>query len=162
MKTTKQISIMMAVVLLSFSIISCKDPIPPRPDGMKLINNTITLYVKTDKIDDTNKDTTCNFKQPDSVSNENFTTLVHLGDEITWVGESSIEGDLVEIKLIKRDKGDRILKKKRYSGDTKVAGKVRSYGNKDDVEKYLIRFTVYNNGIKRGKYEIDPKLQIGS
>jgi len=162
MKTTKQFSMIMAVVLLSFIINSCKEPIPPSDNGVMLINNTITLIVETGKIEKGNLDTTCNFGQVAGVSNEDFTTLVHLDDDITWVGEPSMDSpdaDLVEIKLVKHEGGKRILNKKILRGNTKVVGKVKN-GKKDDVEKYLIEFTVYNNGIKRGKYKIDPKLQV--
>jgi len=162
MKTTKQFSILMAIVLLSFSIISCKEElIPPSDDGVMLRNNTITLYVDTGSVNKDNLDSTCNFGQKKEVSNEDFTTLVQLDDEITWVGKSSSspETDLVEINLVKYDGGKKILNKRKLRGDTKVVGKVEN-GNKDDVEKYKIKFTVFNNGIRRGKYKIDPKLQI--
>ena len=118
MKTIKQFSMMMAVVLLSFSITSCKQT-----------NHTITLHVDTDSINQQNIDSTCNFGQVKGVSNKDFTTVVELGDKITWVGvsTSSSGNDKVKIKKIKYVNGAEILtsRVKRNSWfSPKVHGKV--------------------------------------
>jgi len=155
MKTTKQFSIMMAVVLLSFSINSCKQTKPI------CSYHTITLHVDTGSIDQQNIDATCNFEQEAGTSNEEYTVKVRLGDTIIWEGvSSSSEEDVVKIKKIKYVKGPKILNKSELIGETSVVGKVKK-GKKDDVMEYLIEFTVFNNGIKRnGIFKIDPKLQV--
>jgi len=189
MKTTKQFSIMMAIVLLSFSINSCKeiekkDAVEEESNKKELIESekttsiTITLHVKTDSITQKTVDsTTCSFTYSvipeDSTYNfeqrglslKNYTTLVKLEDEITWEGVSSSSPltDLVKIKKIKKIKDDNsvnILKDTVMVGETTVFGKVK-YGKEKEEEMYSIKFQVFNNGKNRGTYTIDPKLQIG-
>jgi hypothetical protein len=171
MKTTKQFSIMMAVVLLSLSINSCKDQL----EEAESKSITITLHVDTDNISQQNEESTCyftysvfpvdppyNFKQVDGVSVENFTTPVRLEDEITWVGvsASSPYTDDVKIKKIKYKQGKKILNEEELLDEARVFGIVKN-GIKGDKEKYWIEFTVFNNGIKRnGIFKIDPKLQV--
>lgn len=159
MKTTKQFSILMAIVLLSFSINSCKKPTLEIPDYQI---HKITLYVDTDNIDQQNKDSTCNFGQEAGISNEDYLLEVNLGDAIIWEGKSSSSPntDLVKIKKIKYDKHVKILNKDELDGETIVFGTVKN-GKKGDEEKYMIQFTVFNKGIKRnGNFKIDPKLRI--
>ena len=181
MKTTKQFSIMMAVVLLSFSINSCKaqkvDNLDPTSAIQKSKNITITLHVNTDLITQENKEKftylTYSVIPADSLyivdpppvdeTNKNFTTPVRLKDTITWVGVSfsSPDTDIVKIKKIKHEDLIKILNKEELEGETIVVGEVK-YGNEGEEEKYSIMFTVYNNGEKRnGNFKIDPKLQIG-
>ena len=164
MKTTKQISIMMAVVLLSLSINSCDRCTGNSTD---FTSETITLYVDTDKINETNIDSTCNFGQTNGVSNADYTTVVTFGDEITWVGisSSSPDTDIVKIKKIKYESGAEILTKKVNRNSwfsPKVRGKVnikdRLDLTKENKEKYSIEFKVKG---KTGRFIIDPKLQIG-
>ena len=151
MKTTKQFSIMMAVVILSFIINSCDSPCSYQ---------TITLHVDTGNIDQQNMDAFCNFGQRAGISNEEYTVKVRVDDTIIWEGvSSSSESDIVKIKKIKYESGIDILNKKELIGETEVVGKVKN-GKEGDEEKYLIRFTVYNEGIIRDTYEIDPKLQV--
>ena len=162
MKTTKQFSIMMAIVLLSFSINSCD----------KLSNNDpnqesgiiITLYVDTGSINQENIDATCNFGQTNGESNKDYTTVVEFGDKITWVGESSSGNDKVKIKKIKYVKDAHVLttNEKRNSWfSSKVRGKVNKKADFDTIdgyiEKYLIEFKIKGNN---EKFIIDPKLQV--
>ena len=137
MKTTKQFSIMMAIVLLSFSINSCRDQ-------KILADNTITLYVDTDNINQDNIDSTCNFRQSADVSNEDFTTEVALGDNITWQGKA-VKNGKVKIKKIEYVSGDYILTENELNNSLfsrKVHGKVVDEGTIGDIEKYLIEFKV--------------------
>lgn len=161
MKTAKNFSMIMAIVLLSFSIISC-DPNP------NFRGHTITLHVDTDSINEKNLDSTCNFGQPAGVSNKDFITVVDFGDEITWIGKSSSsDQDKVKIKKIKYESGDKILTKnvKRNTWFTpKVNGRVNSKDKFDETkeeleEKYSIEFKVVRNG-KKETFVIDPKLQV--
>ncbi len=156
MKTTKQFSMMMAIVLLSFSIISCG---PYR---------TITLHVDTDSINKQNLDSTSNFGQLPGVSNKDFTTDVKFGEKINWIGVSSSSPgqDKVKIKRIVYESGAEILTRKNRRNclfSRKVKGKVNKESNFDmtrgDKEKYLIEFKVFHNG-KNETFKIDPKLQV--
>ena len=144
---------MMAIVLLSFSINSCG----PQPE---FTNHTITLYVDTGSINQQNIDSTCTFKQDKGVSNKDFTTVVALGDKITWVGKSSSGNDKVKIKKIKYVNGVEILNNKEINNSLfsgKVHGKVNK-GKEGDIEKYSIEIKIKGNS---EKFIIDPKLQIG-
>ena len=154
MKTTKQISIMMAIVLLSFTINSCKQT-----------NHTIILHVNTDSINQQNIDSTCNFGQASGVSNKDFTTVVAFGDKITWVGKSSSGSDKVKIKKIKYVKDAHVLTTNENRNSwfsSKVRGKVNKKADFDTIEgyieEYLIEFKIKGNN---EKFIIDPKLQIG-
>jgi hypothetical protein len=151
MKITKQFSIMMVGVLLSFSIISCKTP-----------SHTITLHVDTGNIDQQNIDAYCNFGQASGLSNEDFTTYAEKGDKIIWGGVSSSSSgtDQVKIKKIKYKRGPKILNKLELTGEKSVVGKVKK-GNIGDTVEYSIQFIVINNGVKRnGTFTIDPKIQV--
>jgi len=144
---------MMAVVLLSFSINSCG----PQTELTK--HHTITLYVNTDSITEQDIDSTCNFGQPKGVSNKDYTINVHVGDDITWVGVSSSGDDKVRIKKIKYVSDTEILNSNEINNalfSKKVHGKVKN-GKKGDVEKYSIEFKIKGNN---KKFEIDPKLQV--
>ena len=158
MKTTKQISIMMAVVLLSVSIISCN----PQPN--LLGQKTITLYVNTDSINQNNLDSTCNFGQPKGVSNKDYLTEVKFDEKITWIGVSSSNAKVkVKIKKISYVTGAEILTEREINNSLfsrVVHGKVKN-GSTDlkegDIEKYLIEFKVKG---KTKRFIIDPKLRI--
>ncbi len=146
----------MAVVLLSFSINSCK-----QTSGVDQQYRTITLHVDTGSINQQNIDSTANFGQK-GLSNKDFKTFVELGDKIIWggVSSSSPKEDIVKIIKIKYKKGSKILNELELIGETSVVGKVKN-GIKGDEEEYLIQFTVFNNGIRRnGIFKIDPKLEI--
>ena len=162
MKKTNQFSIMMAVILLSFSINSCNK----QSDNNQNVdgNKTIILTVDTSNINQQNMDATCSFGQPKGVSNEDFTTHVKLGDNITWLGKSSSspDTDKVKIKKIRYVSGSEILNSNVIRNSwfsSKVKGKVRN-GKPEDIEKYSIEFKVIRNG-NNERFIIDPKLQIG-
>ena len=155
MKIIKQFSIMMAVVLLSFSINSCK-----QTSGVDQQYRTITLHVDTGSINQQNIDSTANFGQK-GLSNKDFITFVELEDNIEWRGLSSTSPreDIVKIKKIKWKNGAKILNALELKGQTSVVGKVKK-GKPGNVGEYLIEFTVFNNGIKRDDFTIDPKLEV--
>jgi len=148
----------MIVGLLSFGFISC-DP-QPNLSSQK----TITLYVDTDNVNQSNLKATCNFGQPSGVSNEEYVTEVNFDDKITWVGVSTSNTKVkVKIKKIEYVSDDEILtkRKNRNSWFSRVVkGKVKSADDdikQGDTEKYLIEFKV--KGIKE-RFIIDPKLRI--
>ena len=162
MKKANQFSIMMAVIVLSFSINSC-DKHSGNDQNQQDIK-TITLYVDTSNINQQNMDATCNFGQPAGVSNKDFTTYVELGDRIIWKGvsSSSPNTDRVKIKKIRYVSGSEILNSNVIRNSwfsSKVKGKVRN-GKPEDIEKYSIEFKVIRNG-NNERFIIDPKLQIG-
>ncbi len=153
MKTANRFLVLIAVVLLSST--SCKDS----------KEHIVTLNVDTSLIEKSNINDYCDFGQnKDSISNEDYTIIVNVGDKITWQGIStSSEYDTVKIKKIKHVKGEgrNVFDKDSLSGNEKVIGRVLHYTKKDKPYKYKIFFTVYNNGVRRnGTFHIDPKIQV--
>jgi hypothetical protein len=125
----------------------------------------VTLNVNTGQIEKNNLATTCNFGQPQNISNENFTIEVNVGDIITWQGVSSSapETDIVEITKIKRAKGKNIFDKEELlpGENKKISGKALFQTTAEDIYKYDISFTVSTNGKKRnGTFHIDPKIIV--
>ena len=124
----------------------------------------ITLNVNTGQIDNKNLASTCNFGQDDGISNEDYTVVVNVGDNIVWEGVStSSEDDIVNITMIKYVGGKNIFGKDLGPDGNdpkqKVRGKVLS-STDGNAYKYDISFTVINNGVKRnGTFHIDPKIQ---
>jgi len=148
----KQFSIMMAFVLLSFNINYCQEQSP-------LADPTITLNVDTDNINQQNLDSTCNFGQVDGKSNEDYTTKVDLGDEITWEGKSINGSDKVKIIMIKYESGAEILNNNELTNSLfsrKVNGQAIK-GMSGEVMKYSISFKITGNN---ETFIIDPKIQV--
>jgi hypothetical protein len=124
----------------------------------------ITLHVDTGAIDNKNLATTCTFGQADDISNEDYTVVVNVGDNIVWEGVSSTsESDVVDITKIKYVRGKNIFAKDLDPDGTGPRQKVRAkvLSRTDGGEyKYDISFTVTSNGKKRnGTFHIDPKIQ---
>lgn len=119
----------------------------------------VTLNVDTTEIDkheDLNM--TCYFTgQPEGVSLEDFTIEVVVGEEITWVGQSTVDETTVEIKKIKYEKGVKLLDGDDIDskGDEKFVKAKVDKGNPADAEKYTIHFKVGNKPFK-----IDPVIRI--
>lgn len=132
-------------------------------------NIVVTLYVDTSLIDNKNTDTSCNFGQPEEVSNEEFTIDANVGDTVTWQGLSTNapETDRVNIKTINHEGGKNVFGQNVLIGDRgapeKVVGKVvsKTGDEKKDLFKYKISFTVQNNGKNRnGTFHIDPVIRV--
>jgi len=146
---------LLAILLFSFLAIQAQEP----------QTVVVTLNVNTGQIDKQNLPTTCNFGQPQNISNEDFTIEVNVGDIIIWQGVSSSapETDIVEITKIKRAKGKNIFDKEELlpGENKKISGKALSKTTTEDIYKYDISFTVTNNGKKRnGTFHIDPKIMV--
>lgn len=131
-------------------------------------NIVVTLYVDTSLITNKNTASTCNFGQPEGVSNEEFTIDANVGDTVTWQGLSSNapETDHVNIKSINHEGGKNVFAQNVLIGDRgtpeKVVGKVvnKTGDEKKDQFKYKISFTVMNNGKNRnGTFHIDPVIR---
>lgn len=126
----------------------------------------VTLYVNTADIKTPNESAFCNFGQGSGVSNEEFTTVVNMGETITWRGVSSNapSSDLVSITSInyeggKNVFGQNVIKDTREAPGV-VSGKVL-YATAGNKCKYKISFTVTNGGNKKGgTFHIDPKIEV--
>jgi len=185
MKTTNRILILMAVL----SLMACKDKELPQkinPESQVEIDgvHVITLYVNTTdikKTDSIEKDGIvvrpglrkyANFGQASDISNEDYTINVKKGDVVIWRGVSITDSllDVVNINSINHQGGTSLFGKNVLKGNEDVPEVVVGIVTKGpemdndtllDSEKYLLKFTVFNNGIKRnGTFNIDPKLQV--
>lgn len=129
-------------------------------------NVVITLYVNTAQIDNRNINASCNFGQAAGISNEEFTTVVNLGDSVTWQGVSANapSTDVVNIVSINHEGGknvfdQNVLKSSGTPEKVTATAKQRTAGG--EKYKYKISFTVTNNGSKRnGMFHIDPKIEV--
>lgn len=128
----------------------------------------ITLYVDTARIDKQDVNASCNFGQEQVISNEEFTTVVNLGDTVTWQGVSANapETDIVNIVSINHEGGknvfdQNILKSSMSEGREIVTAIAKLRTDGGEKYKYKISFTVMNNGAKRnGMFHIDPKIEV--
>lgn len=128
-------------------------------------NKIVTLYVDTGSIDKQDVNASCNFGQPEDISNEDFTIVVNVGDTVTWQGvsTSSPSTDVVDISAINHEGGKNVFGQNVLQGNgqspEKVIGTVINRTEGNDY-KYKISFKVSNNGAKRnGTFHIDPKMQ---
>lgn len=125
--------------------------------------HTIVLNVNTELL--TNKkdiDKYANFGQEPGISNEDFTVLVNLNDDIEWVGvSSSAPGiDSVFITEIKHDKKSKLLNSDSIKGKKVIKAKVDK-GTSGDLEKYQLWFSIKRQGEDESKsYPIDPVIRI--
>ena len=168
MKIIKPFSILTAVVvLIAVEALSFNNT--SNQDSKK---HVVTLYVNTDSISNERYSISkySNFGQNNGIpneeyiSNEDYTIMVNVGDEITWEGIStSSTNDTVKIKKIRyfNGGGRNIFDKDSLSGNEKVFGKVLRHTRRNKPYKYTIFFTVTNNGtIRNGTFKIDPKIQV--
>ncbi len=152
MKTTKRLLILPLFLLLFLSENSLSQEL-----------HTITLYVNTSALTH-NRDVNqyANFGQEAGISNEDYTVLVNLNDDIEWVGVSSSapDTDLVYITKIKHDKKDKLLNSDDIDGEKVVKGKVNK-GKPGEEEKYSIHFKIVSQTNPQNKtFKIDPVLKI--
>ncbi len=130
-------------------------------------NTVVTLYVNTAEIDKQDVNASCDFGQDSSISNEEFTIDVNVGDTVTWQGVSSNapSTDVVNIVSINHEGGknvfDKNILKSNGQSPERVSATVKSRTDDGREYKYKISFTVTNNGSKRnGMFHIDPKIFV--
>ncbi len=163
MKTTNRLLILTAILCL----VACKAKFP-----LTIFSNqvhVITLYVNTNNIDQTNIEKNANFGQAPGISNEEYTTYVRRGDIVIWRGVSINDPlDIVNITTIEHDTLDDNSKNFfdknmiRGNGDDHetVVGTLKK-GNRGEFQKYILKFTVLDNGEPRnGTFIIDPKMHM--
>ena len=183
MKTTNRILILMAVL----SLMACKDEnLAQKTDLKSQVQidsvHVISLYVNTTdikKTDSIEKDGImvrpglrkyANFDQASDISNEDYTINVRKGDVVIWRVVSITDSlDVVNINSINFQGGASLFGKNVLKGNGDVPevvvgivtkGPEKDNGTLLNSKKYLLKFTVFNNGIKRDNYKIDPKLQV--
>jgi hypothetical protein len=125
--------------------------------------HVIELKVNTAKIRKSTVNKFSNFGQSSSISNENYTLDVALGDNIKWKGISTSSSlDEVIIHSINYEGGTKFFDKSRLKsrGGSNVVARI-SKGKKGQYEKYTVKFRVIRNGVKvPGIFKIDPKIRI--
>lgn len=127
---------------------------------------TITLTVDTKDIQPKKVDEYVTFSDgqhhPKGQSLEDFTTTVKKNMEVEWRGvpEEDSEGNSVSIDKIVWHKGGEVLKGKDHHGQRgHVKAQVREHYIKEE-EKYIVHFSVFNEGKNKGEFKIDPKLTM--
>jgi len=159
MKTKNPLLLLITIALLSISSVSY---------GQGIVH-TITLNVETGKIVKQDVNHYCNFGQEVDISNEDFSITVDIGDTIVWQGVSldSPSTDVVNITSINYHGGTNIFGVNTLKGNGEspemVVGEAlySTLGEGKKIYKYVIKFTVYNNGVKRnGTFQIDPKIEV--
>lgn len=158
MKTTKNILILITIAFFTFS-----------NSLYAQLEHIITLNVDTGRIVKHDVNMYCNFGQENDVSNEDYTITVNIGDTIVWQGVSidAPETDIVNITSINHHGGTNIFGVNTLHGNEEtpelVVGEVlkSTVGENKKIYKYIIKFTVFNNGKKRnGTFQIDPKISV--
>ncbi len=158
MKTTNRF-----LILIAIGVFSCSNLLFSQE------THWITLNVETGSVVKQNVNDYCNFGQEGDTPNEEYTIEVNLGDTIIWQGISSDapETDIVNITSINHHGGTNIFGTNilRGNGESpeQVQGNVlkSTVGGNKKVYKYVIKFTVYNDGKKRnGTFQIDPKIKV--
>lgn len=158
MKTAKKNLILIIIVFFTFS-----------NSLYAQLEHTITLNVDTGRIVKHDVNMYCDFGQENGVSNEDYTIIVNIGDTIVWQGISmnAPDTDIVNITSINHHGGTNIFGINTLHGNEEspelVVGEVlnSTKGDGKKTYKYIIKFTVYNNGEKRnGTFQIDPKISV--
>jgi hypothetical protein len=137
------------------------------PEDRTLVSGTkyVVLLVDVDKIRPNSKGRDfCNFPvnypyPSDSI--ENYTTDILPGDTVVWLGVSTIDpiGDTILIEQIKHFSGDSVLGPiKGING--KAVGIIKNSAERNQKEKYVIKFRVKKEGIPSKNFQIDPKLLV--
>ena len=136
----------------------------------------VTLYVDTESMtqqtpanDGTNYS---NFRQADTISNEDYLTEINLGDTITWRGVAENGTDVVHIEAIQHVEGpnpfpgatpDEITGSDNNGGRmVRIVPESRTTGNGPvDSGKYKIRFRIEKAGnLIEKSFLIDPRLKV--
>ena len=132
----------------------------------------VTLHVNTGAITSQNELEVCSFTSESAEGDvtegdiQNFTISVNAGDYIVWNGISSSDPDnsIVNISSINYHGGDNVFDTNVLQGNgetpEEVVGMVQP-GTNGKTEKYAVKFTVLNNGQRRGgTFSIDPKIRV--
>jgi len=132
----------------------------------------VTLHVNTNVITSQNELEVCSFTSESAEGDisegdiENFTISVSAGDYIIWNGVSSSDpnNSIVNISSINYHGGDNVFDTNVLPGNGEtpevVVGMVQP-GTNGKTEKYAVKFTVVNNGQRRGgTFSIDPKIRV--
>jgi hypothetical protein len=129
--------------------------------------HTITLNVNTAQVAAQNLSATSNFGQAAGIANEDFTLEVNVGDIIVWNGSptAAVQTDAVKITSIDLDieSGINFFGSEKLTPNNQSQGVVLGIitsGNPGEVQKYSITFEVMNEGVSRGSFTIDPKIQV--
>ncbi len=110
-------------------------------------------------------DANCSFQgNSNGVTNENFVINVANNDTITWSGISVTNPatDTVVITEIDYEDGKNLFGNSDLqapAGAATITGTIVNAQN-NDAESYVIKFAVYNSGVLKGTYQIDPKISV--
>ena len=119
--------------------------------------HTATLVCNVEALNNnTPADEACYFSE-DDVNPIDFTIEANIGDEILWSGETDADGNTIQIKKIKFERGTEVFNSIEKEGASTIVRTVRfSIKNKPDY-KYTISFKINDSG---RLYKIDPKVRV--
>jgi len=138
---------------------------PSKRTVVKAKNVSITLYVKTDQIQNRPVDACCYIGKKKEKCKD-YTKKAYIGKIVTWKGVSSNPEEYeVNIISIHHDKGDNIFSQNRLPGSGRKKGKVSGLVlnlTSDGMDyEYIISFEVKHKGTKQSDiFHIDPKIQV--
>ena len=156
------------ILIIVFALDGCKPKIMevvPVDRTLVCGRKYVVLVVVVDKIKPNSKgrdfsNFPVNYPYPND-SIENYTTDILPGDTVVWLGVSTLDpiGDTVLIEQIKHFSGDNVLGPiKGING--KVVGIVKDSAERNQKEKYVIKFRVKKEGVPSKNFQIDPKLLV--
>lgn len=134
----------------------------------------VTIHVNTADITNQNELEMCYFTSQspgmDPITSEgnieDFNIIVSAGDTIIWrgVSTSNPDSDIVNVSSINYHGGDNVFDTNVLNGNGEIPEEVLGVVQPDtngQVEKYTIKFTVLNNGERRGgTFKVDPKITV--
>jgi len=121
--------------------------------------HTATLVCDVQALNnDTPASEACYFAEEEDVNPIDFTIEANIGDEILWSGETDADGNTIQIKKIKFERGTEVFNSIEKEGASTIVRTVKfSTKNKPDY-KYTISFKINDTG---RLYKIDPKVRVG-
>ena len=124
--------------------------------GLAYGQQTVTLICNPAALDESGATGACYFLGGEGVNPEEFTTYANVGETITWVGQSTLEDDSVDIFMIKYQGGVNVFNREELSGERVVQGRIDKATPDDEPYKYEIRFKINSTG---RLYKIDPIIR---
>ena len=141
-------------------------PTPPSSSNHAIVLQVNTTNIPVPPTTQDLVDANCSFLgNSNGVTNENYEITAANNDTVTWSGVSvSNPVDKVYITEIDYEDGKNLFGSSDLqapSGQASITSTIVNAQN-NDAESYVIKFAVYNNGIFRGNYQIDPKIRINT
>ena len=128
--------------------------------GFTFAQQTVTLVCNPAIIYEEGPVAACYFLPGETDQNpETYTTYADVGEEITWVGQSTKEDDTIDVFMIKYQGGVNVFNQEELEGERSVRGTITKATPEDEPYKYEIRFRINSTG---RLYKIDPIIRTNA